>query len=576
MLRGLRSRTRRLAGILLGLSVIVVSLVAVQAPQQAQALSGSTFNPGYIISDYAFYNKNAMTQTDIQTFLDKECPTLHCIDSLETTTVNETADDMCPGGYTGVPKETTAAIIYNVEQSCGISAKVILVTLQKEETLVTMQEPPTTVLRKAMGYDCPDSAPCSSSAYGFFLQIYDAAHQFIRYGLSAPDNVSFHYYPVGSASAVRYSPTVACGSKSVTIEDKATAALYYYTPYTPDAAALANLTGVGDSCSSYGNRNFWVYYNDWFGSPTTTVPPGVTVSRIGGADRYDVAVGVSQANFSPGVPVVYIADGSNFPDALSAAPAAAKQGSPLLLVEPNSIPPEVTTELTRLRPQSIVVVGGPASVSASVYTQLSTLTPTISRIGGANRYVVSESLAQLAFGAGGATKVFVATGRTFPDALSAGAAAGSEGDPVILIDGLAKTLDPGLVTLLSSLHTTQIDIAGGPASVLPSVQTQLAALPGITGVTRYGGADRYQVSGALNRGEFGTASQVYVAPGATFPDALSGGAVAGAQHAPLYIVETSCIPSYMLDDFLTLKPTQMTILGGTGSLSSKINEFVGC
>ena len=42
------------------------------------------------------------------------------------------------------------------------------------------------------------------------------------------------------------------------IENRATAALYYYTPFTPNAAALANLGGTGDACLSYGNRNFWL------------------------------------------------------------------------------------------------------------------------------------------------------------------------------------------------------------------------------------------------------------------------------------------------------------------------------
>lgn len=60
-----------------------------------------------------------------------------------------------------------------------------------------------------------------------------------------------------------------CGGASVTIASAATAALYYYTPYQPNAAALANLYGTGDSCSSYGNRNFWRMYSDWFGDPAS-------------------------------------------------------------------------------------------------------------------------------------------------------------------------------------------------------------------------------------------------------------------------------------------------------------------
>jgi hypothetical protein len=55
------------------------------------------------------------------------------------------------------------------------------------------------------------------------------------------------------------------------IENSATAALYNYTPYQPNQAALNNLYGTGDGCSAYGNRNFWRIFNDWFGSSQT--PP---------------------------------------------------------------------------------------------------------------------------------------------------------------------------------------------------------------------------------------------------------------------------------------------------------------
>ena len=59
------------------------------------------------------------------------------------------------------------------------------------------------------------------------------------------------------------------------IQNQATAGLYLYTPYRPNAAALANLYGTGDGCSSYGNRNFWRMFTDWFGS--TSVPAQVDV-----------------------------------------------------------------------------------------------------------------------------------------------------------------------------------------------------------------------------------------------------------------------------------------------------------
>ncbi|MER3418748.1 MAG: hypothetical protein C4343_06595 [Chloroflexota bacterium] len=95
------------------------------------------------------------------------------------------------------------------------------------------------------------------------------------------------------------------------------------------------------------------------------------VTRLAGSDRYATAVEISKAMFPNGnVPVVTIATGLDFPDALAGAPAAALGGGPLLLVAPDAIPPVVATELARLKPARIVVLGGPGVVSPAVLAAL--------------------------------------------------------------------------------------------------------------------------------------------------------------------------------------------------------------
>jgi len=113
-----------------------------------------------------------------------------------------------------------------------------------------------------MGYACPDTAPCASKYFGFYNQIYSAASQLKRY--TDPASSFYASKPVGVRQPILYHPNARCGTKRVLIENLATHALYIYTPYTPNAAALANLGGTGDSCSSYGNSNFWEYYQYWF------------------------------------------------------------------------------------------------------------------------------------------------------------------------------------------------------------------------------------------------------------------------------------------------------------------------
>ncbi len=211
-----------------------------------------------------------MTTQQIQIFLNSKVPVCGvgtCLRNYSQDTFTYPADAEC-STYAGAPDESAAAIIAKVAVACNINPQVILVLLQKEQGLVTSTSPTAAAYQAATGYGCPDTAACDSNYYGFFNQVYHAAWQFEHYALSS----SFNYYPIGRASNILYNPRPSCGSESVTIQDQATADLYYYTPYVPNAAALANLNGPGNSCSSYGNRNFWVYYSTWFGSPTQSTP----------------------------------------------------------------------------------------------------------------------------------------------------------------------------------------------------------------------------------------------------------------------------------------------------------------
>jgi hypothetical protein len=148
---------------------------------------------------------------------------------------------------------------------------VLLVTLQKEQGLVAASTPTSDMYRKAMGYACPDTgAGCDAYYNGFFNQLYSAAKQFQRYRA----NPTGYGYVVGRTNYIQWHPNAACGSSGVVIKNQATRSLYIYTPYQPNAAALAAGYGMPPvaqrACSSYGNRNFWLYFTDWFGSTQVT------------------------------------------------------------------------------------------------------------------------------------------------------------------------------------------------------------------------------------------------------------------------------------------------------------------
>jgi putative cell wall-binding protein len=306
----------------------------------------------------------------------------------------------------------------------------------------------------------------------------------------------------------------------------------------------------------------------------TVVPADVkpAVDRVAGADRYSGAIAVAQAAFPTKAPVVYVVTGETYPDALSAGPAAVAENAPLLLTATNELSPGVADEIDRLEPEKIVVVGGANSVSKTVFGALEALVPDTVRIEGAGRYETSRALAEYAFPEG-APVAYIATGGNFPDALSAGAAAGSLGGPVVLVDGSAASIDAATTTVLDELAPDDIVIAGGPASVSLGVEK---ALEEIADTRRMGGADRFEASAAINLDAFPAAERAFLVTGRNFPDALAGSAWAGAVPAPLYVSEGTCVPGAALDAMKAQGVKQVTLIGGPNSLSAQVEALMRC
>ena len=245
---------------------------------EVEAASLANFDPGYIISDYQMGNYNSMTEAEIQAFLTAK-------NSCANTNYNyyvalsqnrnytwhwENGHFVClseekfgDGEVIG-SGETAAHIIWQAAQDYKINPKVLIVLLQKETGLITDPIPNSGDYRKATGYGCPDTAACSEKYYGFKNQVRNAAALF-RTVLDG----GWTNYPLGN-NYIQYNPNAACGGSVVNVKNLATSALYRYTPYQPNAGALTAGYGTA-SCGAYGNRNFYLYFEDWFGGVTDTV-----------------------------------------------------------------------------------------------------------------------------------------------------------------------------------------------------------------------------------------------------------------------------------------------------------------
>ena len=194
-----------------------------------------------------------------------------------------------------------------------------------------------------------------------------------------------------------------------------------------------------------------------------------TVERVGGADRYAVSAAVA-STYPAGQPTVFVVSGEAFPDALGAAAVAGRRGVPLVITKTARLSDVVAAELGRLDPAEIVIVGGEAAVSRAVESSLAAYAPTVTRVGGPDRYTVSAALADRFTSP--ADEAWIARGTDYPDALAAAPAAALHGGPVLLTK--SGSLPSATVTALErDVRAAVVRIAGGTVSVSSAVRSEL-------------------------------------------------------------------------------------------------------
>lgn len=254
--------------------------------ETGSAANARNFNPGLIMTDKVMGDYNSMTEAEIQAFMksknscnDTNTAKASYYPNLQYHIENGHFVCLADERFNG---ESAAHIIWQAAQDYKINPKVLIVLLEKEQGLITDTWPNSTLqYRSATGYGCPDTAACDSQYYGFKNQVRNAA-KFFRKNLDGDPN--WTNYPVG-VNYVLYNPNRACGSSAVNIQSRATGALYTYTPYQPNAAALNAGYGIGDGCSAYGNRNFYLYFTDWFGSTIVDYPKLETIKTTNRIDN---------------------------------------------------------------------------------------------------------------------------------------------------------------------------------------------------------------------------------------------------------------------------------------------------
>ena len=282
----------------------------------------------------------------------------------------------------------------------------------------------------------------------------------------------------------------------------------------------------------------------------------VALTRLQGPDRYATAVTIaSSGRERRAAPAAVLARGDDHADALAGVPLAQHLEAPLLLTESRSLP-TVTAQALRdlVQPGGTVhLLGGSAAISGGVATAVRDLGFSVTRHAGKNRYQTAVRVAaQLpAF-----TEAIVASGSSFPDALSAAAPAALTGQPILLTE--AGRLSPATRATIEGLD--RVTLVGGAAVLAPAVQQQADQVAGR--VRRVSGRDRYATSRqVLATFDLG-AETLGLASGESFPDALAGALDAARRGTGLLLTDDRRLPRTIRTAIGNLTPTEVRVYGG--------------
>lgn len=285
------------------LSLIVSSLIVIQMYSTPRAKA--EYKSGVLMSDGLFLDAQSMNATEIQNWLTNLNSGLAKLSFvIDCDLAGAQAKQIylslgAPCGHTA----PASHIIYYASQVYGINPRVILATMQKEQSLTTASNPTSWQLSQAMGYACPTSGSCSSSS-NFFYQI-DNGTWVLRFHFErARGNNNWWYasssWVCGSSHPTYYTPNLYPGQTvtfhdpytggtsyaNIYVQNAATSALYCYTPHafnnhtnSPDPEQVSGsqrcwswLPAAGSVGRCYtGSYNFVYWYEKWWGSTTHSI-----------------------------------------------------------------------------------------------------------------------------------------------------------------------------------------------------------------------------------------------------------------------------------------------------------------
>jgi putative cell wall-binding protein len=272
-------------------------------------------------------------------------------------------------------------------------------------------------------------------------------------------------------------------------------------------------------------------------STTTTTAARRTDRVVAGTDRYGTAIAISNLGYPQGAPALVLATGEDYTEAVCAAPLAAAYGAPILLVPPEGIRTDLSTEIERLNPSQIFLVGvsGPSKVKRQLRDLLPD--PEIVDLTADGPYETAALVAQeVSAKLGTVSKVVIAPSDSFAEAIAVSPLAAAKGWP-ILLSPLEGDTPAATTDAIEKLAVTSALVVGTTSELeLADVERQV-------------GADSYETAAlvaqyALSQGMDFT--HTVIVTGENFPDGLPVGPYLALDNGILLLAENDSLPPAIL------------------------------
>ena len=306
--------------------------------------------------------------------------------------------------------------------------------------------------------------------------------------------------------------------------------------------------------------------------------------RLNGKDRVETAVKVSRASYPYGARAVILANKDKFPDVLTAVPFSVQIGAPILFTNTDSLPKETIDEIARLNPSMVYINGGEHSVSMSIEQLMKKQGRSVHRFNGVDRYDTARLIGEKIRERGNKKVVEIASGETFPDALSISSLAVKENAPILL--SKRNDLTISTKSALASWDVEKVTIAGQTATISSSVESSVingfntgiantdSIFSGTKNIRRIGGADRYETSALIAKYAVPESKLGVYTSGEVFADALVAGPYAGLKNAPVLLVSKNNVPSSIANYTKTSKIDRAVVVGGASTVYDSTFDMI--